>query len=198
MDASSSSFLFYFNFSFVIVLLLKLERLHGIIDLRYNAYYFYTPKYLRGNTLLLQWVKVGCLLFQRLLDGNFSSKIQLRKVLKKVLRKYFTLPENMEEEWKTDIINYYTSVTFVRHPFVRLVSAFKDKIIDHDYHRWRFVVDYEKEQIQKVSFSKFMNFINVWIVLYPPLENSITRTAIMLVVELIWLCFSHTRSAVKL
>ena len=124
-------------------------------------------------------------MFQRLLDGNFSSKIQLRKVLKKVLRKYFTLPENMEEEWKTDIINYYTSVTFVRHPFVRLVSAFKDKIIDHDYHRWRFVVDYEKEQIQKVSFSKFMNFINVWIVLYPPLENSITRTAIMLVVELI-------------
>ena len=34
----------------------------------------------------------------------------------------------MEEEWKTDIINYYTSVTFVRHPFVRLVSAFKDKV----------------------------------------------------------------------
>ena len=110
-------------------------------------------------------------MFQRLLDGNFSSKVQLRKVLKKVLRKYFTLPENMEEEWKTDIINYYTSVTFVRHPFVRLVSAFKDKIIDHDYHRWRFVVDYEKEQIQKVSFSKFMNFINVWIVLYPPLKT---------------------------
>ena len=104
-------------------------------------------------------MKVGCLLFQRLLDGNFSSKIQLRKVLKKVLRKYFTLPENMEEEWKTDIINYYTSVTFVRHPFVRLVSAFKDKIIDNNYHYWRFVVDYKKEQVQEVSFSKFMNFI---------------------------------------
>ena len=104
-------------------------------------------------------------MFQRLLDGNFSSKVQL----KKVLRKHFTLPENMEEEWKTDIINYYTSVTFVRHPFVRLVSAFKDKIIDHDYHRWRFVVDYEKEQIQKVSFSKFMNFINMWIMSCGPI-----------------------------
>ena len=100
-------------------------------------------------------MKVGCLLFQRLLDGNFSSKVQL----KKVLRKYFTLPVNMEEKWKTDIINYYTSVTFVRHPFVRLVSAFKDKIIDNNYHYWRFVVDYKKEQVQEVSFSKFMNFI---------------------------------------
>ena len=69
----------------------------------------------------------------------------------------------MEEEWKTDIINYYTSVTFVRHPFVRLVSAFKDKIIDNDYHHWRSVVDYKKEQVKEVSFSKFMNFINVWI-----------------------------------
>ena len=69
----------------------------------------------------------------------------------------------MEEEWKTDIINYYTSVTFVRHPFVRLVSAFKDKIIDNDYHHWRSVVDYKMEQVQEVSFSKFMNFINVWI-----------------------------------
>ena len=98
-------------------------------------------------------------MFQRLLDGNFSSKVQL----KKVLRKHFTLPENMEEEWKTDIINYYTSVTFVRHPFVRLVSAFKDKIIDNDYHHWRSVVDYKMEQVQEVSFSKFMNFINVWI-----------------------------------
>ena len=102
-------------------------------------------------------------MFQRLLDGNFSSKVQLKKVLKKVLRKYFTLPENMEEVWKTDIINYYTSVTFVRHPFVRLVSAFKDKIIDNDYHQWRSVVDYKKEQVKEVSFSKFMDFINVWI-----------------------------------
>ena len=91
-------------------------------------------------------------MFQRLLDGNFSSKIQLRKLLKKVLRKYFTLPVNMEEKWKTDIINYYTSVTFVRHPFVRLVSAFKDKIIDNNYHFWRSIVDYKKEQAQEVSF----------------------------------------------
>ena len=146
----SHSYFILLCFSFVIVLLLKLERRHGIIDLRYNT----TDFYICGNNPLLQWVKVGCLLFQRLLDGNFSSKVQL----KKVLRKHFTLPENMEEEWKTDIINYYTSVTFVRHPFVRLVSAFKDKIIDNDYHRWRFVVDYEKEQVQEVSFSKFMNF----------------------------------------
>ena len=92
------------------------SQIYGIILLLYT--------YLHGNNPLLQCVKVGCLLFQRLLDGNFSSKVQL----KKVLRKHFTLPENMEEEWKTDIINYYTSVTFVRHPFVRLVSAFKDKV----------------------------------------------------------------------
>ena len=50
MDASSSSFLFYFNFSFVIVLLLKLERLHGIIDLRYN------PTFIQ--TKFLHWAKV--------------------------------------------------------------------------------------------------------------------------------------------
>jgi hypothetical protein len=103
----------------------------------------------------------NCLFFQRLLDGNFNSKVNF----KKVLRAHFTLPKNMEEEGKISIINYYTSVTFVRHPFIRLVSAFKDKIIDNDYHQWRSIVDFEKDQVQEVSFSKFMNFIKAKLIL---------------------------------
>ena len=34
-------------------------------------------------------------------------------------------------------MNDSLKVTFVRHPFVRLVSAFQDKVIDVEYREWR-------------------------------------------------------------
>ena len=55
----------------------------------------------------------------------------------------------LKEEYKT--VNNFISATFVRHPFVRLVSAFKDKVIDHNYHHWKSVVQLEDGNIPEVS-----------------------------------------------
>ena len=44
-------------------------------------------------------------------------------------KRYFRLPEPMKIEDKIKILNNAMSVTFVRHPFERLVSTFKDRII---------------------------------------------------------------------
>ena len=57
----------------------------------------------------------------------------------------------MNEEEKIKMINDYNSVTFVRHPFVRLVSTFKDKVIDHPYKHWRFSLGYKANKIHEVS-----------------------------------------------
>ena len=67
-------------------------------------------------------------MFQGLVDG-----IEKRDRIKK----YFKLPKPMTLEDKYKTVNNFISATFVRHPFVRLVSAFKDKVIDHNYHGWR-------------------------------------------------------------
>ena len=45
------------------------------------------------------------------------------------VQEHFRLPEPMTLEDKIKSINNAVSATFVRHPFERLVSAFKDRII---------------------------------------------------------------------
>ena len=43
---------------------------------------------------------------------------------------------------KITIVNDFTSSAFVRHPFVRVVSAFIDKIVDNKHGNWRKLVNY--------------------------------------------------------
>ena len=43
-------------------------------------------------------------------------------------------------------------VTFGRHPFVRLVSTYKDKLIDGNTHEWRKMMNYEKNHPYSVKY----------------------------------------------
>jgi hypothetical protein len=51
-----------------------------------------------------------------------------------------SLPEAMSAIDKTRILDEKLKITFVRHPFVRLVSCYQDKVVDHNYHNWRNLV----------------------------------------------------------
>ena len=62
----------------------------------------------------------------------------------------FSLPQSLTTPEKITIVNDFTSSAFVRHPFVRLVSAFIDKIVDNSYKNWRKVVNYNKRYKTKV------------------------------------------------
>ena len=42
------------------------------------------------------------------------------------------------------IVRYFDTFAFVRHPFVRLVSTFKDKILDKNYRHWRELVHFDE------------------------------------------------------
>ena len=53
---------------------------------------------------------------------------------------------------KITVVNDFTSSAFVRHPFVRVLSAFIDKIVDNDYKNWRKLVNYHKKYKIKVNY----------------------------------------------
>ena len=82
---------------------------------------------------------------------NLAERWKLRgPVLHNKVKQYFSLPEHFNEMEKMSFYKSYTLVTFVRHPFVRLVSAYKDKIIDHPYHNWRKLVKYQESKPYQV------------------------------------------------
>ena len=60
---------------------------------------------------------------------------------------------------KITIVNDFTSSAFVRHPFVRVLSAFIDKIVDNKKHgNWRKLVNYsEKDRIK--AFERFVTLL---------------------------------------
>ena len=53
------------------------------------------------------------------------------------MREFFNLPESFTYKLKVLFLNDSLRITFVRHPFVRLVSTYQDKVVDHDYKNWR-------------------------------------------------------------
>ena len=57
------------------------------------------------------------------------------------MRILYNLPEKLSYDEKILLLRSSLKVTFVRHPFVRLVSTYQDKVVDHDhrklYKSWR-------------------------------------------------------------
>jgi hypothetical protein len=71
---------------------------------------------------------------------------------KKVVQDSFRLSNSFTLSEKRIIVNNFTSSAFVRHPFVRLVSAFIDKVVDGDYKNWRKLIMYSKKEKFKVNY----------------------------------------------
>ena len=88
------------------------------------------------------------------------------KTLHKNMKLYFSLPENFNEMEKMSFYESYTLVTFVRHPFVRLVSAYKDKIIDQSHKNWRKLVKYQESKPYQVCDTILYGHIAVKMVVF--------------------------------
>ena len=62
------------------------------------------------------------------------------------------MPKSLTTAEKISIVNDFTSSVFVRHPFVRVVSAYIDKVVDNDYGNWRELINYHKQYKIKVNY----------------------------------------------
>ena len=77
------------------------------------------------------------------------------------MRKFYLLPKKLTYEEKMLLLNHSLKITFVRHPFVRLVSTYQDKVLENNYMNWRPKI-LEKSSIEKASKlirSKFNNLV---------------------------------------
>ena len=91
---------------------------------------------------------------------NVISKLWSEK-LHKYMRYFFNFPKELTVEEKMLFLNQSLKITFVRHPFVRLVSTFQDKVIDTNYQNWRLALlkkpSYEEVISQCSKLEKFLN-----------------------------------------
>ena len=77
------------------------------------------------------------------------------------MRRFYLLPQELPYEEKMLLLNHSLKITFVRHPFVRLVSTYQDKVLENNYNNWRPKI-LEKSSIEKASKlirSKFNNLV---------------------------------------
>ena len=76
------------------------------------------------------------------------------------------------------IVRYFDTFAFVRHPFVRLVSTFKDKILDKNYRHWRELVHFDESdplQVKFIYFEKATKFCKIFTLL---LTGTVHRTKV--------------------
>ena len=95
--------------------------------------------------------------------ARFESP-KFKMTQKVVVMDIFRLPKSLTTPEKITIVNDFTSSAFVRHPFVRLVSAFIDKIVDNNYKNWRKLVNYNKRykiKVRKLLLSSVHSFLPV-------------------------------------
>ena len=70
------------------------------------------------------------------------------------MRALYLLSKTIRYAERMQIVRYFDTFAFVRHPFIRLVSTFKDKIVDKNYRHWRELVNFDKQDPLKVNICK--------------------------------------------
>merc|ERR1712223_918070 len=73
------------------------------------------------------------------------------------IRKFYLLPNFLSDKEKREYLKSFRLVIFGRHPFIRLVSTYKDKLIDHDDHPWKKLMKYDKNHPFSVIFCTFLS-----------------------------------------
>ena len=132
------------NCSLHIALIARLEQACGWIISRYS---FWDILYIKWISFITRF----CSIFQQLLKvPNTITKLWNDK-LHKYMRYFFNFPKELTVEEKMLFLNQSLKITFVRHPFVRLVSTFQDKVIDTNYQNWRFAL------LKKPSYEEVNN-----------------------------------------
>ena len=66
------------------------------------------------------------------------------------MRLLYLIPQELTYKEKMLLLNHSLKITFVRHPFVRLVSTYQDKVLEHNYMNWRPKI-LKKSSIAKVN-----------------------------------------------
>ena len=84
------------------------------------------------------------------------------------IRDFYLLPKFLSNKDKGEYLKSYKMVTFGRHPFVRLVSTYKDKVIDGLHPSYRKMMNYDENHPYSVKyFSTFQLSVPICILIVP-------------------------------
>ena len=75
------------------------------------------------------------------------------------MKELYRLPTTFSVDEKMAFIQEFKSFLFVRHPFVRLVSTFRDKIIKSQYKNFRTRVHYKNDLPEEKMFRSYIAMI---------------------------------------
>lgn len=95
--------------------------------------------------------------FPKALQKRHEAKQHSVVFLHQMVRKFYLLPKTLDIEDKRDFLKNYTMVSFVRHPFIRLVSTYKDKLIESGWKHWRSLMNYDDDN----PYGAFETFIRL-------------------------------------
>ena len=101
-----------------------------IIVVPTTPYLFIRMYIVLNSTTYLAYIQKGLTHLPKLLLEQWTRKFH------NYMKKMYNLPHSLTFNEKMALLNDSMKVTFVRHPFVRLVSAYQDKIVDHPYKNW--------------------------------------------------------------
>ena len=101
------------------------------------------------------------IIFQALTKLPEELKLLWTKHAHRKMKKLYVLPHNLRFSEKLEFIKEFKTFTFVRHPFIRLVSTFRDKIMKRNYMNWTSLVSYKKNTPERLgnSFRRFITGI---------------------------------------
>ena len=75
-----------------------------------------------------------------------------------LVRKIYNLPNCLARQEMLEIVNNSLTYTFVRHPFVRLVAVYNDRVVSSDFNGWQQDIQKRtgKRKDEGVSFADFI------------------------------------------
>ena len=109
--------------------------------------------------MLMRVIVKLLLKFQTLTNIPEELKEKMHKHAYGRMKALYHLPLEFPMIEKYAFIQNFKSFVFVRHPFIRLVSTFRDKIIQHQYKNFRTRVHYKNDAPIEKLFRTFVSMV---------------------------------------
>jgi hypothetical protein len=94
-----------------------------------------------------------------------------------LVRNIYNMPSCLSRMEMMQIVNNSLTFTFVRHPFVRLVAVFNDRVVSSNFNGWQ--AEIQKRHSAVVIKKLMLFFSKIQTLLLKLLKNSTTRTLVI-------------------
>ena len=96
-----------------------------------------------------------------MIPQDFYSSFTIKDLDWALMEKWTTLPSWATALQKQQLMEQFNKVTFVRHPFARLVSAFQNKVLDHSWFKNKLLKYNSTTEVKDgiPTFSQFVDYV---------------------------------------